>query len=322
MELYLELDSIFDKLCTNDMHVSFTKTISTFLLVFCSMSVLIAQEKATTVIAQHGDGIFSLLRNEGVEVAKYYEEFIKLNEHNIKNGSHLVVGKEYKIPYAPDSFRNAGVRISFPSGKEEAIFKNELATLKRIDSSMRNTVYFFITDQSDAGNVQNEIADRMARKLLQRKARVYLLNYSKKDASGLLDLTSVINKKYLKHNGHYQRVLVINSNGGSNGSLTDVTVYHNANSKEGRKMADNLLMVIGKNRLKQKSLEEYAGVFNDFNRVSFAKNLLPTLTFVELGEKKKTDIKSLEVSSNKKNIADLIANGILLDYSKLEFENK
>ena len=87
-------------------------------------------------------------------------------------------------------------------------------------------------------------------------------------------------------------------------------------------MVDNLLLALGKNKIEQKYLNDYAGVFNDFKRVSFAKNLLPTLTFVEIGEVDKSEVKSVKVSSNKNNIADMITGGILMDYSKLEFENK
>lgn len=301
--------------------MTFKKCIPFFFLVFFSILIVFAQKPTITVVAQNGDGIFSLLRNEGIEVAKYYEEFIKLNDDKIKNGSHLIVGKEYEIPYAHDSFKNAGVRIQFPDESEEPIFKNELASLKRIDSTMLNTVYYLITNNSNSNIVQNEIAERMARKLLQRRAKVYLLNYSKSDSLDLLDMTSTINKKYLKHSGHYQRVLVLKTNGMNSATMTNVTVYHNAESKEGRKLADNIIMVMGKNTIRQKSLDEYAGVFSDFKSVSFAKNVLPTLTFIELGSGTNNAVKSLKVSSNKKNIADWITNGILMDYSKLDFED-
>lgn len=302
--------------------MTFKKIIPAFVIAYFSIFSIISQEIQHTVIAKSGDGIFSLLRNEGIEVAKYYEEFIELNEANIKNGSHLIVGKEYKIPFAPDSFKNTGVRIQFPNNQDEAIFKYELASLKRIDSTMRNTVYYFITDASNENIEEIDIVEKMARKLIQRKAKVYLLNYSGKDDSNLLDLTTIINKKYLMHSGHYQRVLVFKNNGDVKNAQTNITLYHNANSKDGRKMVDNLLLTLGENKIKQKSLNDYAGVFNDFKRVSFAKNLLPTLTFVEIGEKGKSEVKSVKISSNKKNIADMITGGILRDYSKLEFEDK
>lgn len=302
--------------------IVYSKCFVLAVLLFAIYNNVNSQEFENEVMAKSGDGIFSLLRNEGIEVAKYYEEFLSLNEENIKNGSNLIVGKTYKIPKAPDSFKNTGVRIQLPEEKEEAIFKYELASLKRIDSTMRNTVYYFITDSSNENIEEIDIVEKMARKLIQRKAKVFLLNYAGNDDFSLLDLAGVINKKYLKYNGHYQRVMVIKGDKNSSGSQTNITLYHNANNKDGKKMADNLLTVLGKNTLTQKSLSEYTGVFSDFQRVSFAKNLLPTITFVELGEKRNSDIKSLKVSSNKKNIADLITNGILLDYSKLEFEDK
>ncbi len=285
-----------------------------------------AQDPLRTVIAKNGDGVFSLLRNEGIEIVKYYSEFIELNKTKIVNGSHLIIGEEYRIPHAPDSFKNMGLDIEFPNGKEIPIFDGELASLKKKDSSLQNTVYYLIADSRNKNkegmkNTNNDILIGMARKLLQHSARVYLLGNTLNASLDLIELANLINKRYLKHKGTYQRVLIIKTDNSKVGSRTDATVYHYAASKEGKKMADNILGIFDKNSVKHRSIEEYSTVFTDFKNISFAKNILPAITFVEMGTNIPNNKKTLKISSNKKNITDLITNGILSDYSRVEFED-
>ena len=293
---------------------------------FLSLNNVLAQDSLQTVVAKNGDGIFSMLRNEGINIVKYYAEFIELNQDNIENGSHLIVGEEYLIPDAPDSFKRRGTKIVMPDAGETPIFEGELASLKIKDSTLKHAVFYVLTNKGKGieesfNKSKDGIAVRMARKLLQSSARVYLLNSSPKDSLDLIDFVSVINKKYLKHNGDYQRLLVINTDDMSTKSKTDVMVYHYAESKEGKEFADNILKMFGKNTIKYTALNEYSEVFIDANNIAFAKNILPTITFIDIGTKGANDIKTLKVTTNKKNIADLITSGIFSDYSNTVFED-
>ncbi len=303
------------------------RKVGIYSLLFLSISFNgFSQDSLQTVVAKNGDGIFSLLRNEGINIVKYYAEFIELNHDKIKNGSHLIVGEEYIIPDAPDSFKRRGTKIIMPDARETPIFEGELASLRIKDSTLKLAVFYVLTNkgkgvEEGAKKSKDGIAVRMARKLLQSSARVYLLNSSSNDSLDLIDFVSVVNKKYLKHIGGYQRLLVINTDDIGTKSKTDVKVYHYAESKEGKKFADNILKVFGKNTLEYKSLNEYSEVFIDAKNISFAKNILPTITFIDMGAKGVNNIKTLKLTTNKKNIADLITSGILSDYSNTEFED-
>jgi len=303
------------------------RKVGIYSLLFLSISFNgFSQDSLQTVVAKNGDGIFSMLRNEGITIVKYYAEFIELNQDKIKNGSHLIIGEEYIIPDAPDSFKRRGTKIVMPDAKETPIFERELASLKIKDSTLKHAVFYILTDrgkgvEESTKRSKDGIAARMARKLLQSSARVYLLNSSSNDSLDLIDFVSVINKKYLKHTGDYQRLLVINTDDIGTKSKTDVTVYHYAESKEGKKFATNILKVFGKNTIKYKSLNEYSEVFIDAKNIAFAKNILPTITFIDIGTKGTNDKKTLKVTTNKKNITDLITSGILSDYSNTVFED-
>ena len=294
--------------------------------VLLPLNNILAQDSLQTVVAKEGDGIFSLLRNEGIDIVKYYADFLELNENKIKNGSRLIVGEEYLIPDAPDSFKRRGTKVLMPDAKETPIFESELASLTIKDSTLNHAVFYILTDKGkgdfeDAKKSNDGIATRMARKLLQSGARVYLLNSSSKDSLELIDFVTVINKKYLRHTGDYQRLLVINNHDIGTKSKTDVTVYHYAESHEGKKFADNILRMFGKNTLELQTLNDYSEVFVDAKDVTFAKNILPTITFIDMGLKNSNDKKSIKVTTNKKNITDLITSGILSDYSNTVFED-
>ena len=303
------------------------RKVGMYLLLFLFISFNgFSQDSLQTVVAKNGDGIFSMLRNEGIDIVKYYSQFLELNQDKIENGSRLIIGEEYIIPEAPDSFKRRGTKIVMPDARETPIFEGELASLKIKDSTLKNAVFYVLTNKGkgvEEGVTKSKdgIAVRMARKLLQSSARVYLLNSSSIDSLDLIDFVSVINKKYLKHTGDYQRLLVINTDDMSTKSKTDVTVYHYAESKESKEFADNILKVFGKNTIKYTALNEYSEVFIDAKNIAFAKNILPTITFIDMGTKGANDKKTLKVTTNKKNIADLITSGIFSDYSNTVFED-
>jgi N-acetylmuramoyl-L-alanine amidase len=69
------------------------------LLPFLLFSVLAqAQSGSRTVIAKAGDGIYLLLRQNGLDPAKYYREFVKLNKKNISKNNGLYIGRAYILP--------------------------------------------------------------------------------------------------------------------------------------------------------------------------------------------------------------------------------
>ena len=324
--LYLELATIFDKLCENTFHVTFTKNTLLIALTMICCHGAISQEALQTVVAKNGDGIFSILRDEGIEIAKYYEAFLELNHDKLMNGSDLAVGETYRIPNAPDSFKNRGLIINVSDGGERPIFERELASLKLKDTSLANTVYYLMEHNSEnkkviSNNVNDGITVTMARKLLQSGARVYLLDSNPKDSLDLIDYVGIVNKKYLKHNGDYQRLMVIDNGGIATRAKTDITVYHYAESEESKRFADNILRVFSKNTVKREALNDYSKMCTDFEDITFAKNSLPPITFIIMGSKSVSDNKTLKVNSNRNSIANLITNGILSDYSSTEFED-
>jgi len=74
-----------------------TRIVLTIFLVFViSLQNLPAQNKE--VVAKNGDGIFKMLKRNGLDPAKYTEAFIELNKTRLGKNNTLFTGVKYKLP--------------------------------------------------------------------------------------------------------------------------------------------------------------------------------------------------------------------------------
>lgn len=302
-----------------------------FLFVLNSIS---AQNLNDTMVAEKGDGIFSILRKSGMDPVKYYEKFLLLNEGNIKNGSELIVGKKYILPSAPDSFKNMGIKISVNDLQETPIFdKTRLMLMKVRDSSLKNTVYYLVNSSNKKGeNSFDDMVNHLSMDLLERGARVYVLEKDPLEESIDGDsvdpndektmygeYSSIVNKKYIKHNGSYQRLLLFEDQLKNKKDMT-VSVHYFNESEQGEKLAKNLQKVIRKNAMKSSEAKDGISSFNDGVRVFFAKNVLPPVIILGFNESADPSEKSLKVKTDKKSLGNILKDGILQDHANLDFE--
>lgn len=303
-----------------------------------------AQDSLETITAASGDGIFSLLRKQGINPAKYYEEFLMLNQGNIKNGSELFIGRDYLIPHAPDSFKNMGRLVNLADQNETAIFKNEFVKLNLKSDKLKNAVYYLISENNLGDNkFTDDITLNLARQLLINGARVYLIVGGGDDSTPIVSketatesdvieedkimmkktqsYVEVINKRYLKYSTKYQRLLVVRSNGLTSRQNLDVSIFHHDKSEEGQKFAENIEEVFLANGIKSRSFDEHTDVFADKNNLFLAKNILAPITIVEIGDfRSDHNQKKISVRSDKKALAKWLTSGLFKDYADLEIE--
>ena len=62
-----------------------------------------AQSSQKTVTAVKGDGIYSILRNNGFDPTQFYKEFIDLNKEKLGPENKLYVGHDYRLPIINES---------------------------------------------------------------------------------------------------------------------------------------------------------------------------------------------------------------------------
>jgi len=284
------------------------------------------------VVAEQGDGIFSILRKQGLDPVKHYEEFVKLNEGAIKDGSFLQIGVSYKIPIAKDSFKETGILVKTIQKTEEPIFDKELAQMSLKSEKLRDAVYYLILEnhnKSDDGFV-HEIVQEVTAALMVHGAKVYVMGDEvPMDSTGQNPLTDtqrmalytdIINKRYIQNSGKYQRVLVIQANEVSDKENLDVAVYHYNKSDEGQRLAESIQTIFRKN-----SLDRYSSnvemILEDKKNLYLARNILPAISVLTLEKYSKNSKEKIPVRPDKAKFASLISNGILNDYVDLEIEN-
>lgn len=276
------------------------------------------------VIAEQGDGIFSLLRKQGLDPAKHYGAFLELNSDKIKKGSALKLGEEYKVPYADDSFKRTGVVIEAVKDAEEPIFDKELAQMSLKSNKLRDAVYYLLADNSVQGDKTfvDEVTKRLAADLMVHGAKVYILEEDTLHTQNSMgDYIEVINKRYLQHMGKYQRVLIIRAENVSGNHNMDVAVYHYKRSAQGQRFANNIQNVFKEKSFSNKTFEEASLIFEDKNSLYLARNILPAISLLTMENSSNVSDSKISLKPNKKEFANLISNGIMNDYVDLEFEN-
>lgn len=295
--------------------------------------MVFAQETSYyTVKAEQGDGIFSLLRKQGLDPAKHYEEFVKLNSGNIKNGSFLQVGTAYKIPQAADALKKTGVVVRTGEGAEAPIFDGELAQMSLKSDKLKDAVYYIITE--DPQNTENDyvkgVAESLAADLMVHGAKVYIMGDGVSEPSHGELVTAnqkmgsyieVINKRYIQNSGKYQRVLIIRADGVSGKDNMDVAVYHSNKSEEGQRLAENIQNMFKRQSVSNRSYKDINMIFEDKNSLYLARNILPAVSLLTLENASKTSNQKIAVRPDKKQFAGLISDGIMNDYVDLHIEN-
>lgn len=305
----------------------------TFIFTFFLFTALsLGQDSIQTVIAQPGDGIFSILRKQGIHPKKYYEAFLELNEGHIKNGSELKQGWPYKIPFAPDSFKNMGRAISLPEGTETPLFDVELAKLDLKSEELKNAVYYLVVENEGQNNFIAPMATNLASRLLVNGAKVYLIKNTVDigqtadtdlEAKALFraqQYVDVVNKRYLKNQGKYQRLLILRGNGSLQSKNLDVSFYHHDGSDEGEKLADNLEAIFGRYSKKTGKSKDTPSVFADNQSLFLARNMLPPITVLSISDAVAQPVRHL-VRKDQRALTRWIANGMLQDYADLEIED-
>jgi len=168
----------------------YQKRLWTLVVILFSVFLGQAQDSLLTAVAYKGDGIYSILRKNGIDPTKYYEDFILLNKEHIKNSSFLYEGRVYLLPDAPDATTKMGREIELATGKEYPIFGKDFAFVAPKSDRLEGTVYYLISGHGgpDPGAVEvyknQKIAEdeyaydvtlRLAKELLAHGAKVYII---------------------------------------------------------------------------------------------------------------------------------------------------
>ena len=172
------------------------------LLVFIAQSA-IGQESLKIVTAEPGDGILSLLRKQGVNPYEIFDEFVALNNHDLRDSVHLIAGKTYVIPnfeletvLIVDSIQKQSTNVKKLESTTYAIFGEKHKTVIAKSERLKGNVYYLVSGHGGpdpgamgvyAGKTISEdeyaydITLRLAKELLAHGAVVYIIIQDEND---------------------------------------------------------------------------------------------------------------------------------------------
>ena len=165
-----------------------------FLIFICKA---FSQDSLQTVIARQGDGIYSLLRKQGIDPTKHAEEFIELNRERLGSDNRLAVGQTYLIPMVSadsvpivDSIQKISKDLKPIDGVEYPIFGPDHALVPNESNKLEGAVYYLASGHGgpDPGAVEQydgkiiaedeyayDVTLRLAKELLANGAKVYII---------------------------------------------------------------------------------------------------------------------------------------------------
>jgi len=154
------------------------------------------QDSLAVVVAEKGDGIFSLLRKQGMDPNDHYQDFLVLNKENLREGQHLYEGTAYLLPSVEDSIISSGKETDLnevalsEEGKRYPIFGDKEALVVNKSNKLSGAIYYLISGHGgpDPGAIETyqnvtiaedeyayDVTLRLAKELLAHGAMVYII---------------------------------------------------------------------------------------------------------------------------------------------------
>lgn len=202
------------------------------LVLFLSLSDLVGQSGPyQEVTAKEGDGVFTLLRENGLNPSTHLQLFIELNRRNLGENNSLYKGRSYLLPNKIDSVANPTLAINSKvetspstidaSVREDAaksvldeesavlnvpFFGKKYERLEILNQSLKGAVYYLLSGHGgpDPGAMSKygsyllaedeyayDVTIRLARRLMEHGAEVYMIIQDEDD--GIRDESILLN---------------------------------------------------------------------------------------------------------------------------------
>ena len=320
------------------------KTIYIFLVLLIFGVALSAQSFAqehVTVTAKEGDGIYSLLRQNGVTpTPAAVSEFKSMNERALGGKDVLLVGRTYKVA---------------STSKVYPIFGSTYERVPVLTDRLEGHVYYIVGGHGgpDPGTIgefegkllpEDEIAYdtslRLARNLIQEGASVFIIvrdeNDGIRDAESfeldtdevylggtkivrshsqrLRDRTKIINRLYDQNKSWAKSQQVISLHVDAYGAKVEpqIDVHFKTASKSGYKLSKSLRDTMVAKYAEFQPNRTYKGGIDNSANLWLLNNTTPVAVLVELGNiRHKGDQYRLVKPANRQAIADWLRDGLI-----------
>lgn len=166
-------------------------TVSVLLIFLCFQ---LSAQKYQTFKAKKGDGIYSVLKQNGYLSSENFNQFIELNKSKLGKENTLIIGKVYRLPQKADTIAEAQkiqAKIdALPEKTTYEIFGNNYREITIKSKELAGAVYYLESghggpDPGAIGNLNGhilcedeyayDVTLRLARNLIERGATVYMI---------------------------------------------------------------------------------------------------------------------------------------------------
>lgn len=325
------------------------KIIAIHILLFFSITSL-AQSETREVVAKTGDGIYSLLKKNGLQPSDIHS-FIELNKSKLGPNNSLIAGRKYKLP-SPGS---QPVIKSDPDQKEYKIFGPKYSSVQVKSQKLKGATYYLKSghggpDPGAIGKYQGhsmcedeyayDVILRLGRNLIEQGATVHFIVIDPNDGirddmflqpdkdevcyprqkiplnqvQRLKQRTEAINTLYNQNKGGFHRMLSIHIDARSKGENIDVFFYHDERSKTGARTANILKKTFEAKYRQHQPNRGYRGTVSDRN-LYVVRNSIPVSVYIELGNIHHARDQQRVISpSNRQALANWLTEGLLEDF--------
>lgn len=155
-----------------------------------SFNCLAQENNYKTFTAKNGDNISTILKRNGLNSSKNFNDFIELNKPNLGRNNNLIIGKKYKLPISDNIVSKKDSTSILPKFVTESILGKAYEKVDIVDNKLKGT-YFYLDsghggpDPGAIGKVgKNKLCEdeyaydvtmRLGRELIKQGAKVYFI---------------------------------------------------------------------------------------------------------------------------------------------------
>ncbi|MDP2889904.1 MAG: N-acetylmuramoyl-L-alanine amidase [Bacteroidota bacterium] len=172
--------------------------LNTYRIFIASLLLLLAStsfaQDYKTITAQKGDGIYSVLKQNGLSPGEYLNQFIELNKTKLGKDNSLIIGRTYRLPIVaekkPQIQDSAPVTEASQEKKVYEIFGDKYKDVTITSRELSKAVFYLMSghggpDPGAIGSLNGhllcedeyayDVTLRLARNLTERGATVYMI---------------------------------------------------------------------------------------------------------------------------------------------------
>ena len=338
----------------SNLHIKLVKQI--FLTIFLLLLIplfIVAQNRE--VVAKKGDGIYRLLTENGFSYSENLDAFIELNKTQLGKDNSLFAGKKYKLPNSDIKVEKSTPVKSSGRTVKYKIFGKKYENVEITSNELKGANYYLMAghggpDPGALGRYNGiqisedeyayDVTIRLARKLIEKGATVYMITIDKNDgirdevilkldkdevcypklkiplsqSRRLRQRTDAVNKLYSKNRKGFHRMVAVHVDSRSEGQNIDVFFYHDERSKTGGKAANIIKQTFQDKYNQHQPNRGYKGTVST-RGLYVVRATYPVAIYIELANiNHSRDIQRIVIPDNRQAVANWLAEGLVTDF--------